>query len=73
MVEKGKGGAIVNVSSQAAKVALADHAAYCPSKAALDSLTQCMALELGPHKVGRLSALCNAIACSAERENRKYR
>lgn len=55
MKERG-GGAIVNVSSQASMVALADHAAYCASKGALDQLTRVMALELGPLGI-RVNAL----------------
>ncbi|KAL3877681.1 hypothetical protein ACJMK2_035350 [Sinanodonta woodiana] len=51
MVERGNGGAIVNVSSIASKMGIRDHAAYCSSKGAVDSLTQVMALELGPHKI----------------------
>lgn len=43
--------AIVNLSSQASKAALADHAAYCASKGALDMLSAVMALELGPHQI----------------------
>ena len=58
MVKKGKGGAIVNISSTASKIGLDRHAAYCPSKAAADSLMQVMALELGPQKVSRSSDLC---------------
>ena len=54
MVEKGGGGSIVNLASIAAKVALAGFAAYSPTKAAVESLTQVMALELGQHKVGFL-------------------
>jgi len=50
MIERG-GGAIVNVSSQASQVALADHAAYCASKGALDQLTRVMAVELGAHGI----------------------
>ncbi|KAH9361385.1 hypothetical protein HPB48_005234 [Haemaphysalis longicornis] len=55
MKERGGPGAIVNVSSQAGIVALADHAVYCASKAALDQLTRVMALELGPYKGVRRS------------------
>lgn len=44
-------GAIVNLSSQASKVGLADHTAYCASKGALDQLTRTMALELGPKQI----------------------
>ncbi len=51
LIAAGKPGAIVNVSSLAANVGLADHAAYCASKAALDGLTRVMAVELGPHGI----------------------
>jgi len=51
MVDAGRGGAVVNVSSQASLIALDSHAAYCASKAALDALTRSMALELGKHKI----------------------
>ena len=51
MIRKGKGGSIVNLSSQASVVGIADHTAYCASKGALDQLTRTMALELGPHHI----------------------
>lgn len=51
MIARGRGGAIVNLSSQASQVALAEHAAYCASKGALDQLTRVMALELAPHQI----------------------
>src|SRR5688500_11475227 len=51
MIARGRGGAVVNVSSQASMAALADHAAYCASKGGLDMLTKAMALELGPHQI----------------------
>jgi NAD(P)-dependent dehydrogenase (short-subunit alcohol dehydrogenase family) len=51
MIQRKSGGAMVNVSSQASMVGLADHAAYCASKGALDQLTRVMALELGPHQI----------------------
>jgi NAD(P)-dependent dehydrogenase (short-subunit alcohol dehydrogenase family) len=47
MIRLGKGGAIVNVSSQAALVALPGHISYGSSKAALDNITRVSALELG--------------------------
>ena len=50
MVERGNGGAIVNVSSQASKVALWNHLTYCSSKGAVDQATRVMALELGKHQ-----------------------
>ncbi|WP_433364821.1 SDR family oxidoreductase [Actinoplanes sp. CA-142083] len=51
MIAAGKGGAIVNVSSQAALVGLAGHISYAASKAGLDSITRVSALELGPHGI----------------------
>lgn len=51
MIERGAGGSIVNVSSQAALVALHGHVSYAASKAALDSITRVSALELGPNGI----------------------
>ena len=51
MVRLGKGGAIVNVSSQAALAALKGHISYGSSKAALDNITRVSALELGPYGI----------------------
>lgn len=56
MIERGSSGAIVNVSSQASKIGLADHTTYCASKGALDQLTRTMARELGPHGI-RVNAI----------------
>ncbi|CAG9584616.1 unnamed protein product [Danaus chrysippus] len=51
MIDNNTQGAIVNISSQASKAALKDHAIYSASKAALDSLTRTMALELGAYGI----------------------
>lgn len=51
MVRGGRGGSIVNVSSQASLVALDGHISYASSKAALDSITRVSALELGKHGI----------------------
>jgi NAD(P)-dependent dehydrogenase (short-subunit alcohol dehydrogenase family) len=51
MIERGQGGAIVNLSSQASMRGILDHTAYCASKGAVDNLTRVMALELGPHNI----------------------
>jgi NAD(P)-dependent dehydrogenase (short-subunit alcohol dehydrogenase family) len=51
MIRLGRGGAIVNVSSQAGLVALPGHISYGSSKAALDNITRVSALELGPHGI----------------------
>ena len=51
MIRLGKGGSIVNVSSQAALVALKGHISYGSSKAALDNITRVSALELGKYGI----------------------
>lgn len=50
-VERGTRGSIVNISSGAAKSARAGGAHYTGSKAALNMLTQVLAIELGPHGI----------------------
>jgi NAD(P)-dependent dehydrogenase (short-subunit alcohol dehydrogenase family) len=51
MMERGVGGSIVNVSSQASLVALPGHISYGSSKAALDNITRVAAVELGKHDI----------------------
>ena len=51
MVAGGRGGSIVNVSSQASLVGLAGHVSYASSKGAVDAMTRVSALELGPHGI----------------------
>ena len=51
MMRIGKGGAIVNVSSQASLVGLKGHISYGSSKAALDNITRVSALELGQYGI----------------------
>ncbi|MPV49668.1 MULTISPECIES: SDR family oxidoreductase [unclassified Pseudactinotalea] len=51
MIRLGVGGSIVNVSSQAALVALDGHGSYGASKAAIDAITRVAALELGAHGI----------------------
>ena len=64
MVERGGGGAIVNVSSQASQAALLDHTVYSATKAALDSMTRTMALELGPKQI-RVNAVNPTVVMTA--------
>lgn len=51
MVDQGRGGSIVFVTSQLAEVAVREKAAYLASKGGLRSLTMGMALDLAPHGV----------------------
>jgi NAD(P)-dependent dehydrogenase (short-subunit alcohol dehydrogenase family) len=53
-------GAVVNVSSVAGPRAFPGLAAYCVSKAAVDQLTRCAALDLAPAGV-RVNALCPGV------------
>jgi NAD(P)-dependent dehydrogenase (short-subunit alcohol dehydrogenase family) len=57
MVEQGRGGAIVNMSSTNGLAGEADYTHYNASKAGVLGLTRTMALELAPHRV-RVNALC---------------
>jgi glucose 1-dehydrogenase len=56
MVARGKGGAIVNVTSTSTRLAGPLQASYCASKGGLDALTRAMALALAPHNI-RVNAL----------------
>ena len=57
MVERGIGGAIVNISSRAAKVPYSDSVAYNASKIAVLSITRSLSEELAPHGIN-VNAVC---------------
>ncbi len=57
MVEQGRGGCIVNISSIGGKLSPARAAAYAASKAGLQSLTAAMATEVADHQL-RVNAIC---------------
>jgi NAD(P)-dependent dehydrogenase (short-subunit alcohol dehydrogenase family) len=57
MIDRGVGGAIVNVSSAGQLVAAPNLTHYCVAKAGIEMLTKQMALELAPHKI-RVNAVC---------------
>lgn len=50
MIER-KSGRIINISSQAGTVTLHGESIYCMSKAAINHLTRCLALEWAPHGI----------------------
>lgn len=60
MMGRGTAGSIVHISSLAGIHPLRGRTAYCTSKAALNMLTQIMALDLGPAGI-RVNAVCPAI------------
>ncbi|NPT53599.1 GolD/DthD family dehydrogenase [Paraburkholderia elongata] len=51
MLNRGGGGRIVNLASQASVVALERHVAYCASKAAIVGMTKVLALEWAKHGI----------------------
>jgi NAD(P)-dependent dehydrogenase (short-subunit alcohol dehydrogenase family) len=51
MIAAGRGGRIVNLSSQAGFVALPTESVYCMTKAAIAHLTKCLAVEWAPHGI----------------------
>ena len=51
MVEAGRPGAIIHISSQMGHVGGVDRTVYSASKHAIEGLTKSMAIELGPHRV----------------------
>ena len=60
LVDGGRGGSIVNISSIAGKMMSPNTAAYAASKAGLQALTACMAREVGRQGV-RVNAICPGI------------
>jgi NAD(P)-dependent dehydrogenase (short-subunit alcohol dehydrogenase family) len=57
LVEAGRPGAIINVSSQMGHVSGPGRAVYSASKFAVEGLTRAMAIELGPHNI-RVNTIC---------------
>jgi NAD(P)-dependent dehydrogenase (short-subunit alcohol dehydrogenase family) len=51
MVAAGRGGAIVNLSSQMGHVGAAGRSVYCATKHAVEGLTKALAVELAPHGI----------------------
>ena len=56
MVRQGRGGSIINVTSQLSEVAIPERSAYVASKGGGRSLTQGMAIDLAPHNI-RVNAI----------------
>lgn len=51
MVAAGKGGSMINMSSQMGHVGAANRTLYCASKWAIEGFTKALAVELGPHHI----------------------
>lgn len=57
MIEQGRGGKVILLSSTRGMLGMANYAAYCPSKAAVNLMAKSLGCEWGPHKIN-----VNAIA-----------
>jgi NAD(P)-dependent dehydrogenase (short-subunit alcohol dehydrogenase family) len=57
LLDAGRTGSIINMSSQMGHVGAASRSIYCASKHALEGLTKAMAVELGPRGI-RVNTLC---------------
>lgn len=57
MRDAGNGGSIVNISSMAGRVGLANYGAYCATKFGMIGMTQQLALELAAHRI-RVNCVC---------------
>ena len=57
LVEAGRGGSLINVSSQMAKVGGIDRAVYAATKHAVEGFTKSMAIEWGPKGI-RVNTIC---------------
>jgi NAD(P)-dependent dehydrogenase (short-subunit alcohol dehydrogenase family) len=51
LIEAGRPGSIINVSSQMGHVGAARRTVYCASKHAMEGFTKAMAIELAPHRI----------------------
>lgn len=57
LIKAGRGGSIINMSSQMGLVGGLRRTVYCASKAALEGMTKAMAVDLGPHDI-RVNTIC---------------
>lgn len=57
LVQEGRPGSIINVSSQMGHVGGENRTVYCASKFAVEGLTKAMAIELAPHSI-RVNTIC---------------
>ncbi len=69
MIEKGEGGKIVNIASQAGKRPFPGLGVYCAGKAAVCQYTRVLAIELGPHKINVNAVLPGTIETDMLKES----
>lgn len=57
LIEAGKPGSLIQISSQMGHVGGPERAVYCATKHAVEGMTKAMAIEWGPHQI-RVNTLC---------------
>ena len=57
LIAAGRGGSIINMSSQMGHVGAPNRSVYCTTKHAVEGMTKAMAVELGCHGI-RVNAIC---------------
>jgi NAD(P)-dependent dehydrogenase (short-subunit alcohol dehydrogenase family) len=57
LIETGRGGSLINISSQMGHVGGARRSLYCASKWAMEGFTKAMAIDLAPYRI-RVNTLC---------------
>lgn len=57
MIDAGKPGSIIHISSQMGHVGGQERAVYCASKHGVEGMVKAMAIEFGPHRV-RINTIC---------------
>ncbi len=57
MIAAGRGGSVINMSSQMGHVGAANRTLYCASKWGLEGFTKALAVELAPHRI-RVNTIC---------------
>jgi NAD(P)-dependent dehydrogenase (short-subunit alcohol dehydrogenase family) len=57
LIDAGKSGSLINISSQMGHVGGLDRAVYCATKHALEGMTKSMAIEWAPHQI-RVNTIC---------------
>ncbi len=68
MIERKRGGSIVNISSLLARLMSAESGVYTASKAAVNALSTVMASELGAHRI-RVNAVCPGIVDTSRHDD----
>jgi NAD(P)-dependent dehydrogenase (short-subunit alcohol dehydrogenase family) len=57
LIDAGKAGSLMTISSQMGHVGGIDRSVYCASKFAVEGFTKAMAIEWGPHNI-RVNSIC---------------